>query len=82
MTPSEAHDAASAAGLKAICKPIIEAGGTPVDLIIVAESVMVGIAMMVIKLGGDEPVLDLIFERAKERLAELRLKDLEVEGRS
>lgn len=58
----------------------IEAGGTTTDVLVLAESVLVGVALATIKLGGDERVLDVMFEGARKRLAELRLKDLPIGG--
>ncbi len=58
----------------------IAAGGTTADVLVLAESVLVGVALATIKLGGDDKVLDVIFERARARLAELRLKDIPTAG--
>lgn len=50
------------------------------DVMVLTESVLVGVALACVRLGGDERVLDVIFERARERLAEIRLKDIQTEG--
>ena len=50
----------------------LRAGGTVEDLLVVIESVIFGVALTVIKTGGDEVVLDAMMERVKERLAEYR----------
>lgn len=51
-----------------------------IDALIIGESVIVGIALICIRLGGDNIVLDQMFERAKARLAEIRLKEIKTEG--
>lgn len=56
-----------------IVRPPIEAGGSFVDVMILTESVLVGVALACIKLGGDNTVLDVTMKAAKERLAEIRL---------
>lgn len=55
-------------------------GGDATSVMVLTESVLVGVALACIKLGGDERVLDLMFEAAKTRLADLRLKGIEPEG--
>ena len=42
---------------------------------------MVGVALVAIKLGGDEIVLDQVLAGAKARLAEQRLGQIETAGR-
>jgi hypothetical protein len=63
-----------------IVRPPIEAGGTFTDVMILTESVLVGVAAACIKLGGDNLVLDTMVNAAKERLAEMRLGDLPTMG--
>lgn len=60
----------------------VAANREPEALMVLCESLLVGVCMFTIKLGGDEAVLEVMMERARERLAELRLADLETEGRS
>lgn len=54
--------------------------GDVVDILVLAESVLVGVCLACVKLGGDDKVLDVIVDRARQRIAEIRLKDLETEG--
>lgn len=77
---SDAHNAAVGAALTALTKPILEAGGAGIDLVVATESLVVGVALLVIKLGGDEAVLDVMLQGARARLAELRLSDIETRG--
>jgi hypothetical protein len=82
VTPAEAHNAAMTPALKALAGPILLAGGGGVELMIAAESLIVGVALLCIRLGGDEAVLDVMLAGAKARLAELRLGDVEPEGQA
>lgn len=79
-TPSQVHNAAATAALRAIAMPVLAANGELHDIMVVTESVLVGVAMTCIRLGGDDAVLDLMVAAAKERLALLRLADLPTQG--
>lgn len=63
-----------------IVRPVVDAGGSAIDILILLESVTVGVMLVAAKLGGDEIVVDAFTERVKERLAELRLGGLPPEG--
>lgn len=65
-----------------IVRMLIGDGTDPSGIMVLTESVLVGVALATIRLGGDEAVLGLIFERARARLAELRLGDIKTEGRA
>ena len=81
MTDQSAlHNELAGQVVAAIVRPVIEGGGDTTDVMVLAESVIVGVALVCIKLGGDEKVLDLMFDRAKERLAELRLGNIQAQG--
>lgn len=67
--------------LASIVRPVLESGGTANDAMVLTESVLVGVAAICIKLGNDEQVLDVMFARAKTRLAELRRKNIATQGR-
>jgi hypothetical protein len=55
-------------------------GGTMSDVMILFESVLVGVLLECFKLGDDVKMLDLMVGRVKERLAKARLEDLETNG--
>ena len=55
-------------------------GDRPVDLLIFAETLVVGIFMLIVRLGGDEPVLEVFAEGVRQRLAEQRLGPIEPDG--
>lgn len=78
----ELHNKAAGEIVASIIRPTMLAGGTTEDVMVLTESVLVGVALATIKLGGDEKVLDAMFEAAKQRLAEIRLKDLPAGGRA
>lgn len=77
-----AVNAATTAGLRALCVPIIEAGLSTTDLLIALEGVVVGVFLVNVKLGGDEPVFDVFANGVRERLAEQRLGPLAEAGRA
>jgi hypothetical protein len=56
------------------------AGGSYSDLLLICESVLVGVVVECFRLGHDAKVLDLLFTAAKARLAKVRLADLEAKG--
>jgi hypothetical protein len=63
-----------------IVRPPLEAGGGPTDVLVVLESVIGGVFLALVKLGGDVPVIEAVTERAKERLTKLRLTNLPTSG--
>jgi hypothetical protein len=58
----------------------IAAGGTISDVMMLCESVWVGVILGCFQLGSDAKAFDLIVTRVKERLAEIRLEYLEPKG--
>lgn len=66
----------------AIVKPTLEAGGQFTDVLVLCESVIVGVILMAVKFGGDELVLDTLVAAVKKRLAEQRLAGIDTAGRA
>jgi len=64
-----------------IVRPVMDAGGDFADVLVLFESVTVGVMLAGIKLGGDNITLDTVMAGAKERLATIRLEDLDTQGR-
>jgi len=58
----------------------IAAGGNISDVMVLCESVLVGVVLRCFQLGRDVQAFDLIVGRVKDRLAKIRLEDLETEG--
>lgn len=58
------------------------AGGSYSDLLVICESVLVGVVVECFRLGHDSKVIDLVFTAAKDRLARVRLEDLDAKGTS
>lgn len=79
---AEHHNAQAGKIVASIVSPVVMGGGSTTDILIITESVLVGVALACIKLGGDELVLNKMFDGAKVRLAEIRLKDIPTEGRA
>ena len=65
--------------LEIVYAPICD-GGTMSDVMMLRESVLVGVLLECFKLGDDVKMLDLIVGRVKERLAKARPEDLETKG--
>lgn len=82
MTPHEIHNATAGEIVKQIVRPTIEAGGQMTDVLVLLESVVVGVALVAIKLGGDEIVLDQVLAGARKRLAEQRLGPIVTAGQA
>lgn len=80
MTQHEIHNRIAGEIVKQIVKPPLEAGGEFTDVLVVLESVILGVMLMGVKLGGDEKVFDVLVERVKGRLAEQRLGGLPPAG--
>jgi len=58
----------------------IAAGGRMSDIMMLCESVLVGVMIECFQLGSDVKMLDIIVGRVKERLAKVRLEDIEIKG--
>ena len=52
-------------------------GDSPTALLVFAESMVVGLFLLIVRLGGDEPVLEVFAEGVRQRLAEQRLTNLD-----
>lgn len=79
---SETHNRLAGEIVKQIVKPTLESGGNLSDVMILTESVVVGVCLAVVRLGGDEAVLDVVIDGARKRLAEIRLSGLPTRGSS
>jgi hypothetical protein len=79
-TPHQVHNADAGMIVSTIVRPTLESGGEFTDVLVLLESVIVGVVMMAVKLGGDEIVLDKVIEGARARLAEQRLRTLAPKG--
>lgn len=79
---TDLHNRLAGEIVASIVRPVYDAGGGPTDVMVLTESVLVGVALACIRLGGDDTVLDVMFERAKKRLAEIRLGGLPAAGSS
>ena len=80
-TQADLHNRLAGQIVASIVKPPLETGGTETDVLVLLESVIVGTVLAIVKLGGDEKVLDVVVDRARERLAEIRLGSIETRGR-
>lgn len=79
-TLSALHNKMAGEIVSRIVRDTLAAGGTVPTVMVLTESVLVGVALACIKLGGDEKVLDVMVDSAKARLAEIRLRDIATAG--
>ena len=80
VAAAELHNRLAGQIVSQIVNKPIAAGGTMSDVMALCESVLVGVILGCFQLGSDVKVLDLIVNRVKERLAKVRLEDLETKG--
>lgn len=50
------------------------------EMLVIWESVTLGVVLATVKLGGDEAILDEMMKHVKERLALARLGNIETKG--
>jgi hypothetical protein len=80
VAAAELHNRLAKQIVDQIVKEPIAAGGTMSDVMMLCESVLVGVVLGCLPYGHDVKVLDLIVGRVKDRLAKVRLEDLEPKG--
>jgi hypothetical protein len=81
VAAAELHNRLAKQIVSQIVNEPIAAGGTMSDVMMLCESVLVGVVLGCFQLGSDVKAFDLIVTRVKERLARVRLEDLETKGR-
>jgi hypothetical protein len=80
VAATELHNCLAKRIASQIVNEPIAAGGTMSDVMMLCESVLVGVIFGCFQLGSDAKAFDLIVTRVKERLAKIRLEDLEAKG--
>ena len=80
VAAAELHNRLARQIVSQIVNEPIGAGGTMSDVVALCESVLVGVVIGCFQLGSDVKAFDLIVTRVKERLAKIRLEDLEPKG--
>jgi hypothetical protein len=80
MAAAELHNRLAKHIVSQIVSEPIAAGGTMSDVMMLCESVLVGVVLGCFQHGSDVKAFDLIVSRVKERLAKIRLEDLETKG--
>lgn len=76
---TETHNRIAMEVFKQITEPLTS-GGRFTDVLVILESVMVGVIFAGVKMGGDEAVLDEVVLHVKERMAAIRLRGAMPEG--
>jgi hypothetical protein len=77
---TELHNRVASRIVAQIFEETRTAGGSYADLLVICESVLVGVVVECFRLGHDAKVIDLIFTAAKARLAKVRLEDVIAKG--
>ena len=77
---AELHNELAGQIVASIVRPPLDAGGTQENVLLLLESVIVGSVLALVKLGGDEIVLDEVIHRVKARLSVIRLNELKPAG--
>ena len=72
MTPAEIHKRDAAKIVDSIVRPTFEAGGEFVSVLVLLESVIVGVMLFGVKDGGDKPVLEMLTKHVATRLKQIR----------
>jgi hypothetical protein len=80
MTQTEIHNRVAGEVVAAIVRPPLEAGGQFTDVLVILESVIFGVMLAGVKLGGDDKVLDEVVLHVRERLAKQRLTKIKPAG--
>lgn len=78
--PAALHNRLAGEIVKSIVRPILTGGGSLSDVMVLTESVLLGVCLACVRLGGDEKALDIMVENVRGRLAEIRLGDIETQG--
>lgn len=80
MIHTEIHNRIAGDCVKMIVKEPLLSGGEFTDVMVILESVIMGVILAGIKITGDELALELLMEHVRERLAQARLTMVEPAG--
>lgn len=78
----EVHNASAGDIVRQIVRQTLAAGGEMTDVMVLLESVVTGVMLVAVKLGGDDKVLPTLVAGVEQRLAEARLAPIKPEGRA
>lgn len=70
---SDTHDELSRKFTFEVLGEALKRGATATEVMVLTESCVMAVYLALVKLGGDEKVLDLMVEGIRQRLAEKRL---------
>ena len=90
MDQSDLHNQMVGKIVSALIKPVLENGGSAVDVLVLTESVVAGVVTTLSRIGGDTPaadaatatMTDLLFDGIRRRIGEQRLATAEPAGRA
>ena len=78
--PSELHNRLAGQIVASIIKPVLDRRGDTAEILVLLESVVAGVLLGTVKLGGDEIVFDELIGNVKNRLADMRLSNIKPSG--
>lgn len=79
---AETHNELSLKFIMDILGDALKRGATPQEIMVLVESCVLGAYLALVKLGGDDKVLDVMVANIRRRLAEERLTSLQTEGKA
>jgi hypothetical protein len=79
---TELHNQLAGEIVKSIIRPVLDSGGRMSDVLVLLESVVLGVMLVAIKCEYSEAALDVVVERVKKRIADLHLAEIEPAGRA
>lgn len=77
---AEPVDLHNAAVLPILREVVARVGDKPSELLVFAATMVAGLFLLIVRLGGDEPVLEVFMEDVRDRLAHARLGPIKTEG--
>lgn len=72
------HNRVATEVVQKIVRAPLDAGGSILDVMVILESVIVGVCLVAIRAGGDETVFGILMDGAKKRIDTERFKAMPV----
>ncbi len=76
----ELHNRIAPEIVKSIIKPPLEAGGNVTDILILTETVLAGVILKIGGPGMDDVILNELTKNVRQRMADIRLRNLPTSG--
>jgi hypothetical protein len=66
--------------IEEIVQPVIDRGGTVSEIMELTEDMLVGVCLLVLPMGADKNILEIMLANARHRLADIRLIEVDPAG--